>query len=40
MNHVPAFILAQLIGAAVAALAASALFAEGKRSKMVIAPGE
>ena len=40
MNHVPAFILAQLIGAAIAALASSALFADGKRSKMVIAPGE
>jgi glycerol uptake facilitator-like aquaporin len=40
MNHVPAFILAQLIGAAIAALAASALFADGERSKMVIAPGE
>ena len=40
MNHVPAFILAQLIGAAIAALASSALFADGRRSKMVIAPGE
>jgi glycerol uptake facilitator-like aquaporin len=40
MNHVPAFILAQLIGAAIAALTSSALFADGKRSKMVIAPGE
>jgi glycerol uptake facilitator-like aquaporin len=40
MNHVPAFILAQLIGAAIAALTSSALFADGKGSKMVIAPGE
>jgi glycerol uptake facilitator-like aquaporin len=40
MNHVPAFILAQLIGAAIAALTSNALFTEGKRSKMVIAPGE
>jgi glycerol uptake facilitator-like aquaporin len=40
MNHVPAFILAQLIGAAIAVLTSGALFADGKRSKMVIAPGE
>ena len=40
MNHVPAFILAQLIGAAIAALTSSALFTDGKRAKMVIAPGE
>jgi glycerol uptake facilitator-like aquaporin len=41
MNHVPAFIFAQLIGAAIAALTSTALFAvDQKRSKMVIAPGE
>jgi glycerol uptake facilitator-like aquaporin len=41
MNHVPAFIVAQLIGAAIAALTSTALFsADQKRSKMVIAPGE
>jgi glycerol uptake facilitator-like aquaporin len=41
MNHVPAFILAQLIGAAIAAFVSNALFAaDQKPSKMVIAPGE
>jgi glycerol uptake facilitator-like aquaporin len=41
MNHVPAFIFAQLIGAAIAALTSTALFAvDQKRSKMAIAPGE
>lgn len=41
MNHVPAFIVAQLIGAAIATLTSTAVFsAEQKRSKMMIAPGE
>ena len=41
MNHVPAFIVAQLIGAAIGAFASNALFAaDQKPSKMVIAPGE
>jgi glycerol uptake facilitator-like aquaporin len=40
INHVPAFILAQLIGAAAAALTSNVLFADRKRTKMVIAPGE
>jgi glycerol uptake facilitator-like aquaporin len=41
MNHVPAFIIAQLFGAAIAALVSSALFVtDEKRSKIVIAPGE
>jgi glycerol uptake facilitator-like aquaporin len=41
MNHVPAFIFAQLIGAAIGALTSTALFAvDQKRSKIVIAPGE
>jgi glycerol uptake facilitator-like aquaporin len=40
INHVPAFIIAQLIGAAIAAFVSNALFAaDQKRSKMVIAPG-
>jgi hypothetical protein len=41
MNHVPAFIVAQLIGAAIAALTSTTLFSlEQKRSKIVITPGE
>jgi glycerol uptake facilitator-like aquaporin len=41
MNHVPAFILAQLIGAAVGALTSMALFSvDQKLPKVVIAPGE
>jgi glycerol uptake facilitator-like aquaporin len=41
MNHVPAFIFAQLIGAAIAALTSTALFSvDQKHSKMVISPGE
>jgi glycerol uptake facilitator-like aquaporin len=41
INHVPAFIVAQLIGAAIAAFVSTALFAaDQKPSKMVIAPGE
>jgi glycerol uptake facilitator-like aquaporin len=41
INHVPAFIVAQFIGAAVAALTAPAFFAvDQKRSKVVVAPGE
>jgi glycerol uptake facilitator-like aquaporin len=41
INHVPAFIVAQLIGAAVAAMTAPALFGlDQKSSKIVIAPGE
>jgi glycerol uptake facilitator-like aquaporin len=41
INHVPAFIVAQLIGAAIAAFVSTALFAaDQKTSKMVIAPGE
>jgi glycerol uptake facilitator-like aquaporin len=41
INHVPAFIVAQLVGAAIAAFVSTALFApDQKPSKMVIAPGE
>jgi glycerol uptake facilitator-like aquaporin len=41
INHVPAFIIAQLIGAAIAALIAPALFSvDQKPSKIVIARGE
>jgi glycerol uptake facilitator-like aquaporin len=41
INHVPAFIVAQLIGAAVGAITAPALFGlEQKSSRVVIAPGE
>jgi glycerol uptake facilitator-like aquaporin len=41
INHVPAFIVAQLIGAAIAALTSTALFSlEQKPSKIVITPGE
>jgi glycerol uptake facilitator-like aquaporin len=41
INHVPAFIVAQLIGAAVAVMTAPALFGpEQKSSKIVIAPSE
>jgi glycerol uptake facilitator-like aquaporin len=41
INHVPAFIVAQLLGAAIAAFVSHALFAaDQKRSKMVVAPGE
>jgi glycerol uptake facilitator-like aquaporin len=41
INHVPAFIIAQLIGAAIAALVSNILFAaDQKRSKMLIVPGE
>jgi glycerol uptake facilitator-like aquaporin len=41
INHVPAFIVAQLIGATIAAFVSHALFAaDRKRSKMVVAPGE
>jgi glycerol uptake facilitator-like aquaporin len=41
INHVPAFIIAQLIGAAIAALALPALFAtDEKRSKVVVARRE
>jgi glycerol uptake facilitator-like aquaporin len=40
-NHVPAFIVAQVIGAMVAALTAPALFAvDQKHSKIVVAPRE
>jgi glycerol uptake facilitator-like aquaporin len=41
INHVPAFVIAQLIGATIAALTATALFSmDQKRSKIVVAPGE
>jgi glycerol uptake facilitator-like aquaporin len=41
INHVPAFIVAQLVGAAIATFVSTALFApDPKPSKMVIAPGE
>jgi glycerol uptake facilitator-like aquaporin len=41
INHVPAFIVAQLVGAAIATFVSTALFApDPKSSKMVIAPGE
>jgi glycerol uptake facilitator-like aquaporin len=41
MNHVPAFIIAQLIGAAVAAIVSAALFPSGaRRSTQALAPGE
>jgi glycerol uptake facilitator-like aquaporin len=41
INHVPAFIVAQMIGAAVAALIAQALFVvDQKLSKIVVAPRE
>jgi glycerol uptake facilitator-like aquaporin len=41
INHVPAFIVAQLVGAAIATFVSTALFApDEKSSKMVIAPGE
>jgi glycerol uptake facilitator-like aquaporin len=41
MNHVPAFIIAQLIGAVVAAIVSAALFPSGaRRSAQALAPGE
>ncbi|MGB8081040.1 MAG: MIP/aquaporin family protein [Pseudolabrys sp.] len=40
MNHVPAFIIAQLIGAAVAAVVSAQLFPSPARSAQVLAPGE
>jgi glycerol uptake facilitator-like aquaporin len=41
MNHVPAFIIAQLIGAAVAAIVSAALFpSEARRSAQALAPSE
>jgi glycerol uptake facilitator-like aquaporin len=41
INHVPAFIVAQLIGAAIAAMTAPALFSvDQKPSKIVVARGE
>jgi len=41
INHVPAFIIAQLIGAAIAALVASALFPYNRNaSSVVLAPGK
>jgi glycerol uptake facilitator-like aquaporin len=41
MNHVPAFIIAQLIGAAVATVVAAQLFPSGaRRPARVLAPGE
>jgi glycerol uptake facilitator-like aquaporin len=41
INHVPAFIVAQLIGAAVATVVASALFpCERQAAQVVVAPGE
>jgi glycerol uptake facilitator-like aquaporin len=41
MNHVPAFIIAQLIGAAVAAVVSATLFpSAARRSARILAPGE
>lgn len=41
MNHVPAFIIAQLVGAAVAAVVSAALFPSGARGSVrALAPGE
>src|SRR5205823_3975345 len=41
INHVPAFIIAQLIGAAIAALVSNTLFAaDQKRSKILSVPGD
>jgi len=41
INHVPAFIVAQLVGAAIAAVVSMALFrVDQKYSAMVVAPGE
>src|SRR6516225_3752235 len=41
INHVPAFIVAQLVGAAIAALVASALFPYNRNaSSVVLAPGK
>ena len=41
MNHVPAFIIAQLIGAAVAAIVSAQLFpSAARRSAQALAPGE
>jgi glycerol uptake facilitator-like aquaporin len=41
MNHVPAFIIAQLIGAAVAAIVSAGLFpSTARRSTQALAPGE
>ena len=41
MNHVPAFIIAQLVGAAVAAIVSAALFPSGARGSVrALAPGE
>ncbi|MGC2456249.1 MAG: MIP/aquaporin family protein [Pseudolabrys sp.] len=41
MNHVPAFIIAQLIGAAVATIVSAQLFPSGaRRSAQALAPGE
>lgn len=41
INHVPAFIVAQLVGAAIATVVSIALFrVDQKRSAMVVAPGE
>ena len=41
MNHVPAFIIAQLVGAAIAATVSAALFPSGvQRSHRALAPGE
>jgi glycerol uptake facilitator-like aquaporin len=41
INHVPAFVIAQLIGAAIAALVASALFRDDRTTaRVALAPGE
>jgi glycerol uptake facilitator-like aquaporin len=41
MNHVPAFIIAQLVGAAVAAIVSASLFpSPARRSARALAPGE
>jgi glycerol uptake facilitator-like aquaporin len=41
INHVPAFIIAQLIGAAIAAVVSSALFPSDQNApRMLVAPGE
>jgi glycerol uptake facilitator-like aquaporin len=40
INHVPGFIVAQLLGAAVAAVVSASLFPSAARSVRVLAPGE
>jgi glycerol uptake facilitator-like aquaporin len=40
INHVPAFVIAQLVGAAVGASVSAALFPSPRRSAEALAPGE